>query len=295
MKKILSSILVASMIAGTGAAYAASGYSNFNPKDTSNPEKFAQEFREFFYKNFPQIPHDKYNMGFYAVDKGALAQYENMMQFPPQDEFIAKGKEIWENYRLPNGKPLSSCVGPAKGLRARYPYFNTKDGKVHNLELDLINCQLNAGVPKDKSWASKKGYKDLADVSAYLSSESRGMKVHVTIPDDPRAVAAFNKGKEMWFRKEGQLNFSCADCHMYHAYTRIRGEVLHGGLGNTTGFPVYRYGKQKVFTLAKRLKGCQRDTRSIPYKPYSTVPLDLEYFLAYIDNGLTINGPALRP
>lgn len=296
MKKLLASMLIVGVCAGIGAANAASGYSEHNPKDgVTNPAEFAKEFRGFFYKNFPQIPHDQYNMGFYVINKDSLAQYNGMMEFPPQDEFIAKGKEIWDNYRLPNGKPMSSCVGEAKGLRARYPYFNPKDGKVHNLELDLINCQLNAGVPKDESWGSKKGYKDLADVSAYLSSESRGLKVDVKVPNDPRAVEAFNKGKEMWFRKEGQLNFSCADCHMYHAFTRIRGEDLHGGIGNTTGFPVYRYGKQGVFTLNKRLMGCQRDTRTIPFKQYSNTYLDLEYFLAYIDNGLEINGPALRP
>jgi sulfur-oxidizing protein SoxA len=296
MKKFVSSILIAGLFAaGIGTSMAASGYSNFNPKDdASNPAEFAKEFRNFYYQNFPQIPHDKYNLGVYAFDKDAYTQYQDMMQFPPQDDYIAAGKKLWADYRLPNGKPLASCVGDAKGLRAKYPYFNPKDGQVHNLELDLINCQLNAGVPKDKSWGSKKGYKDLVAVSAYLASESRGMKVDVQIPNDPRAVEAFNSGKQMWFRKTGQLNLSCADCHMYHATQRTRAEILHTGIGNTTSFPVFRYGKQKMFTLDKRLKGCMRDTRTIPFKPYSTQYRDLEYFLAYIDNGLVINGPGLR-
>lgn len=295
MKKFVSSMIIAGLCAGFSMTASAGSYSSFNPKDeANNPAEFAKEFRNFYYQNFPQIPHDKYNLGVYAFDKDSYAQYQDLMQFPPQDDYIAKGKKIWEDYRLPNGKPLSSCVGEAKGLRAKYPYFNPKDGLVHNLELDLINCQLNAGVPKDKSWKSKKGYNDLADVSAYLASESRGIKVNVQIPNDPRAVAAFNTGKEMWFRKTGQLNLSCADCHMYHATQRIRAETLHTGIGNTTSFPVFRYSKQKMFTLDKRLKGCMRDTRSIPYKAYAKEYLDLEYFLAYIDNGLEINGPGLR-
>lgn len=292
MKRLATTLLITSISAGAGIAFAAD---NFNPlNNPSDPAQFAKEYRDYFYKNFPQIPHDKYNMGVYAFDQDAYSQYKDMMEFPPQDDYIAKGKKIWDNYRLPDGKPLSSCVGEAKGLRAKYPYFNTKDGKVHSLEQDLINCQINAGVPKDESWGSKKGYKDLANVSAYLASLSDGLKVNVTVPNDPRAVEAFNNGKNMFFRKTGQLNFSCADCHMYHATQMTRSETLHPGIGNTTGFPVYRYSKGKVITLQNRLFGCMRDTRTIPFKQYSENMLDLEYFLAYIDNGLVINGPALR-
>ena len=293
MKKLASALLIAGL--GASIATAIAGDVKFNPlNNPSNPAEFAKEFRNYFYQNFPQIPHDKYNMGTYAFDKDALSQYNDLMEFPPQNDYIAKGKKIWEDYRLPNGKPLSSCVGEAKGLRAKYPYFNPKDGKVHNLEDDLINCQKNAGVPEDKVWGPKQGYNDLVDVSAYLASESDGMKVDVVIPNDPRAVAAFNHGKQIFFRKTGQLNFSCADCHMYHATQRTRAEVLHTGIGNTTGFPVFRYSKQKMITLNNRFEGCMRDTRSIPFKQYSTEMKDLEYFLAYIDNGQVINGPALR-
>lgn len=300
MKKLVTTLLIAAIGTGVGTAMAAdnnapSAANNFNPlNNPSDPAKFAQEYRDYFYKNFPQIPHDKYNMGVYAFDKDAFSQYQDMMQFPPQDDYIAAGKKFWEDYRLPNGKPLSSCVGDAKGLRAKYPYFNTKDGKVHDLESDLVNCQLNAGVPKDKSLGSKKGYNDLASVSAYLSSMSQGLKVDVKVPSDPKAVAAFNNGKHMFFRKTGQLNMSCADCHMYHATQMARSETLHPGMGNTTGFPVFRYSKGKMITLNNRLFGCMRDTRTIPFKQYSSNMLDLEYFLAYIDNGLEINGPALR-
>ena len=293
MKKLIPSLLIAGIVAGMGSAMAADV--KFNPlNNPSNPAEFAKEFRNYFYENFPQIKHNEYNMGVYGFDKDAYSQYKNMMEFPPQDDYIAKGKEIWDTYKLPDGKPLSSCVGDAKGLRAKYPYFNPKDGQVHNLELDLINCQKNAGVPADKVWGPKQGYNDLAAVSAYLSSESDGMKIDVKIPDDPRATEAFNNGKGMFFRKTGQLNFSCADCHMYHATQRTRSETLHTGIGNTTGFPVYRYSKQKMITLNNRLFGCMRDTRTIPYPQYSTQFRDLEYFLAYIDNGQVINGPALR-
>lgn len=287
MKKFLTGVLAAGLMVTAGVTSAA-------PANPSDPAEFAKMFRQYFYDRFPEVPHSKYNLGIYAIDKDAYSQYQDMMQFPPQDDYIAKGKKFWEDYRLPNGKPLSSCVGPAKGLRARYPYFNPKDGKVHNLGLDLIHCQENAGVPKDKSLGSKKGYKDLVNVLSYLASESRGMKIDVQIPNDPRAVAAFNNGKEMWFRKTGRLNQSCADCHMYHSGQFVRAEHLHGGIGNTVAFPVYRYSKQKMFTLEKRLHGCMRDTGTIPYKAYSTPFLDLEYFLAYIDNGLVINGPGLR-
>lgn len=288
MKKFLTGVLAASLLGTAGIAAAA-------PANPSDPAAFAQKFRQYFYDRFPDVPHGKYNLGVFALSKDSYSQYQNMMTFPPQDEYIAKGKKLWEDYTLPNGKKLSSCVGPAKGLRARYPYFNTTDGKVHNLGLDLINCQKNAGVPANKVWDPKHNYGKLANVLAYLASESRGMKVDVQIPDDPRAVKAFNKGKEMWFRKTGRLNQSCADCHQYHSGQRARSQMLHAGIGNTVAFPVFRWSKNKMFTLNKRLYGCMRDTGTIPYKQYSSHYRDLEYFLAYIDNGLVINGPGLRP
>ncbi|MGC9008421.1 MAG: sulfur oxidation c-type cytochrome SoxA, partial [Halothiobacillaceae bacterium] len=192
----------------------------------ASAEAQAQEFRDFFFKRFPDIKPADYIYGVYALNADARAQFEAMNEFPPYDEAIAKGKAFYSK-PLANGKSLKDCLGDAKGLRAKYPFFDTEAGKVRNLEADLIQCAQAYG---ETTFDEKS--KDLKNVSAYLASESRGMKVHVTVPNE-QALAAFEDGKRRWFQKTGQLNLSCADCHQYHSGQRARSETLSAGIGKT--------------------------------------------------------------
>ncbi|MEW6764958.1 MAG: sulfur oxidation c-type cytochrome SoxA [Pseudomonadota bacterium] len=254
----------------------------------ASAEAQAKEFRDFFHKRFPDIKPADYIYGVYSLNEDARSQFEAMNEFPPYEGAIAKGKELYAK-PLPNGKSLKDCLGEAKGLRAKYPFFDIASGKVRNLEADLIQCAKAYG--DDKVYKEKS--KDLAAVSAYLSSESHGMKVNVTIPN-AAALAAFEAGKAHWFRKTGQLNLSCADCHQYHSGQRARSETLSPGIGKTAHFPVWRLKGDGLVMLNDRFFGCVRDTRAKPYKRYGDEYRALEYFLAYVDNGLEITGPAVR-
>ncbi len=250
-------------------------------------EAQAKEFRDFFYKRFPDIKPSDYIYGVYALNEDARAQFEAMNEFPPYEAAIREGKAFYSK-PLANGKSLKDCLGDAKGLRAKYPFFDTETNKVRILEADLVQCAQAYGETKfdEKS-------KDLKAVSAYLSSESRGMKVNVTIPNE-KALAAFEEGKRRWFQKTGQLNLSCADCHQYHSGQRARSETLSPGIGKTAHFPVWRLKADGLVTLNDRLFGCVKDTRAKPYKLYGDEYRTMEYFLSYIDNGLEITGPAVR-
>ena len=54
----------------------------------------------------------------------------------------------------------------------------------------------------------------MAELNAYIAFESRGQIRNVEIPaDDPRALAAYEKGREFYFTRRGQFNFSCVTCH----------------------------------------------------------------------------------
>ncbi|HER34066.1 MAG: sulfur oxidation c-type cytochrome SoxA [Halothiobacillaceae bacterium] len=286
MKRLISSMLAASVLA-TGGALAA------DPANPSDPEEFRQLMVDFYQDRYPDVPFEDYNMSVYAIDADARSQWEGMMIFPQTDEYVAKGEKLWNEYRLPNGKPLSSCLGEAKGLRAKYPYFSEKDGEVHSLGLDIINCQKNAGEDPENVWDPKNNYKKLANVLTYLASESNGMTNKVQI-DSEGAKEAYNRGKEAWFNRTGRLDNSCADCHQYHGGQYARAEHLHMNLGNTTHFPAFRYSKGSMFTLHKRIYGCIRDTGTIPPDQYSEYARNLEFFMSFNDNGLELNGPNIR-
>ena len=49
----------------------------------------------------------------------------------------------------------------------------------------------------------------MAALTAYMAFTSRGKPFDIKIPNDPRALAAYQNGKEYFYTRRGQLNFSC--------------------------------------------------------------------------------------
>jgi sulfur-oxidizing protein SoxA len=116
--------------------------------------------------------------------------------------------------------------------------------------------------------------------------------------DSPGAVAAYDDGKRFYWTKRGQLNFSCANCHVHSAGNKLRGDVLSAGLGHTTGFPVYRTKwslKGKPWgTVHRRYGGCNKQVRAKPFKPQSKQYRNLEFYEAALSTGVPLKVPSQR-
>ena len=135
----------------------------------------------------------------------------------------------------------------------------------------------------------------LAQISAYLAFLSRGKIIDVDIPaDDPGALAAYEEGKKFYYSKRGQLNFSCASCHVIAPGMRLRANLLGPAVGQVSHFPVYRKKWGAVGTLHRRYGGCNRQVRAASFKPQSRQYRNLEYFHTYMSNGIPLNGPGGR-
>jgi len=246
-------------------------------------------FQEYFMKRFPDTPFDDFNNGVYSIDAASREQWEDIEEFAPYELNISKGEELF-NKPFANGKTYASCFeNGGIGIRQNYPYFDTVSGKVKTLELEINECR-KANGEKRLKW--KKGA--MANISSYMAYTSRGNKFNITIPDDPRALAAYNRGKKFFYAKRGQLNVSCADCHITNAGNLIRADLLGPGLGQTTHFPVYRSKWGGIGTLHRRYAGCNANIRAKPFKAQSAEYRDLEYFHTYMSNGLEANGPGAR-
>ncbi len=256
----------------------------------STPKEDLKAFREYFQKRFPGVKMNDFANGAYAVGNAdKRAQWEAIEEFPPYDIELDKGKKLF-NTPFKNGKTYASCFkNGGKDIRQHYPYFDTKTGQVKTLEGEINECRVKNGEKP-----LKYGTGPIAELSAYMAYTSRGKHLNVVIPNDPRALAAYNNGKIFFYAKRGQLNFSCADCHMYNSGMRIRANTLSPALGQTTGFPVYRASKGHLLTLENRFKGCNKQVRAKPFKEQSTEYRDLEYFLTYMSNGLPVNAPSYR-
>lgn len=255
----------------------------------ASPERDREVFQNFFYKRFPEVPKDDFVNGSYSIDKVGRENWEAIEEFPPYEPFIDSGKEMWET-PFANGKGYKDCFPGGPALAADYPRWDKKQGMVITIPLALNQCREANG---EKPLKYMKG--PINDILSYITYESRGKATNVVIPkDDPRALAAYEDGKKFYFTKRGQLNFSCANCHLQNAGNKIRTEVLSPALGQTTHFPVYRSKWGTVGTLHRRFKGCNEQVRAKAFKPQGEEYRNLEYFLTYMNNGQVLNGPGAR-
>ena len=246
-------------------------------------------FQDYYKKMFPDTPFDDFKNGVYSIHKPSREQWEDIEEFAPYELNISKGEEAF-NKPFANGKTYASCFeNGGIGIRQNYPYFDTVSGEVITLELAINQCR-KANGEKPLKW--KKG--TIANISSYMAYTSRGNKFNITIPDDPRALAAYNKGKKFFYSKRGQLNVSCADCHITNVGKWIRADLLGPGLGQTTHFPVYRSKWGGIGTLHRRYGGCNNNIRAKAFKAQSAEYRALEYFHTYMSNGLEVNGPGAR-
>lgn len=255
----------------------------------ATPEEDRAAFRAYFEQRFPEVPVDDYVNGIYALDADAREQWQMIEEFPPYELDIARGRELLQT-PFANGKTYADCFPDGGiGIRQNYPYFDTEAGEVVTLELAINRCREQNG---EKPLRYKKG--DIAAISAYMAYTSRGNTFDIEIPDDPRALDAYENGKQFYYSKRGQLNFSCANCHLQGAGLWVRADRLSPALGHPTHFPVYRSKWGELGTLHRRFAGCNEQVRAKAFPAQSEEYRDLEYFLTYMSNGLPVNGPGAR-
>jgi sulfur-oxidizing protein SoxA len=224
------------------------------------------------------------------MDEGLHKQWEEKEQFPPYEFAVETGKEMFAT-PFKNGKTYGDCfANKGIGVRQNYPTFDEKEGKVITLELALNRCrEANGEAPynylKD----------EMASLTAYMAFTSRDKKMDIKIPSDPRALEAYENGKRYFYTRRGQLNFSCATCHVQSPGEHIRAEVLAPALGIMNAMPIYRSEWSGMGTTSRRFLTCNSQTRAVPLEPQSDEYRDLEYYLSYVSNGLPISGPGARP
>ncbi|MCG8426758.1 MAG: sulfur oxidation c-type cytochrome SoxA [Chromatiales bacterium] len=255
----------------------------------ASPEEDRAIFQKYFKERFPAVPTEEFANGVYSIDPVGRENWEAIEEFPPYETFIDAGQEMWEK-PFANGKTYKDCFPDGPAIAGKYPHWDKKKGSVITLPMALNACLKANG---EKPLKYKKG--PINNILSYIAYESRGQVTNVVIPkDDPRAMEAYEMGKKFYFTKRGQLNFSCANCHLQNAGMRLRTEILSPALGHTTHFPVYRSKWGTVGSLHRRFTGCNKQVRAKPFKAHGEEYRNLEYFLTYQSNGLELNGPGAR-
>jgi sulfur-oxidizing protein SoxA len=258
--------------------------------NVGDPKADFKAFRKYFTERFPKVPLNDFVNGPYSMDAGLRKQWLAKEEFPPYEFAVEKGKQMFAT-PFKNGKTYGDCfANKGIGVRQNYPMFDAKSGKVITLEVAVNECREANG---EKPYDYKKA--DMAAITAYMAFTSRGKPMDIKIPDDPRALAAYKKGEEFFYTRRGQLNFSCASCHVQGAGNHIRTEVLAPALGIMNALPIYRSAWGGMGTTSRRITSCNSQVRATPLKPNDELYSDLEYYLSYMANGLPISGPGARP
>jgi len=271
----------------------------------ASPAQDLKEFRAYFFKMNPGVKMQAYGDGIYALDDNRRGEWENIEEFPPHEEGTDKGAALFKKYGV------AKCFKRGgKGIRQNYPYFDKKSGQVRTLEGELMACLKKNGVDTKKEKLSF-GKGKFAAIAAYMTSTSKGKKINVKIDPSKKSMAIYEQGKKHFYAKRGQLNFSCADCHVYNHGMMARGNLLSPALGQTSHFPVWRRswakktaakkGKASPYdgfgTIQRRYGGCNKQVRAKPLKKKGAQHPEyvaLEYFHTYMSNGIKVNGPATR-
>ena len=236
---------------------------------------------------FPDIKFEDYVYGALSMNAGAKSQYDDIMAFPPYSIDLDKGKKEWES-PFKNGKQFSSCFPDSgKNVAGIYPYYDDAAGRVVTFE-NAINACLKTNGEQELSY----GESEMGLLTAYARSLSDGMKINVKV-EGAGALAAYEKGKSYYYTRRGQLNYSCASCHVNNAGKFLRGDQLSMMIGQASHWPEFLAGTD-IVTLQKRFMQCNKNTREMPLKANSEEYNDLEYFLTYMSNGLRMQSPVYR-
>jgi sulfur-oxidizing protein SoxA len=227
----------------------------------------------------------------------------------PGELWIERGKTLFHQRQGPKNASLEQCdfgMGPGKldGAAARLPRYFPDTDKVQDLETRLITCMVElqgysrADLVRTAISAAGSNGSDMEALALYVTSRSNGMKVNVSLSHQ-KEREAYKAGEYLFFRRAGQTDFACVQCHG-EAGKRIRlQDLLHmtdkkGAQEVASTWPAYRGGHYVIRTMQWRLYDCFWQMR-LPELAYgSDVSIALTTYLNYQGNGAVIRVPGFK-
>ena len=242
-----------------------------------------------------------------STSAGIEAYREALQDGNPADLFVDSGAEIWKKKAGPKNASLEKCdlgLGPGKvkGAYAQLPRYFKDTNKVQDLESRLLTCMEKlqgvdtSEIVKASFTSPKKA--DLVALSAYVSSESKGMKVKVSLAH-PKEKQMYDLGRRLFYFESGPYDFACATCHGQDG-KRIRLQDLpyipsaEGAAKGWTTWPAYRVSSGQMWSMQWRINDCFRQQR-FPEPIYaSDVTIAISSFMAGNSNGAVMQTPGIK-
>ncbi len=209
----------------------------------------------------------------------------------PATFWVLEGEALWKRKTGAANRACGDCHGDAavsmKGVAARHPAYDTKSGRLMNLEQRVNACRVERQEAKPLAYESR----ELLALTAYVGRQSRGMPI--SIVPDAKTRPMLEVGRELYSRKIGQIDLSCAQCHDQNWGRHLAGNAIPQGHPN--GYPLYRLEWQGLGSLQRRLRNCMSGMRAEAFPYGSDELVGLEYYLMWRARGMKMETPAVRP
>jgi len=204
--------------------------------------------------------------------------------------WVTRGERLWREAPAGATKSCAGCHGAAqesmKGVATRYPKTDPGAARLVNIAGRVNLCRERHQNVQPLPHESEA----LLALTAYVTYQSRGMPLSVTI--DSQNAAAFERGRERYYRRLGQMNLSCAQCHDRNWGRTLIHETV--SQGHPTGWPGYRLEWQTFGSLQRRLRACYSGVRAEMPDYGARELIELELYLAWRAEGLPIEAPGVR-
>jgi sulfur-oxidizing protein SoxA len=238
-----------------------------------------------------------------------IAKYRAALQDGnPAELWEARGEGLWKEARGPKKASFERCdlgLGPGvvKGAYAQLPKYFADADRVQDLETRLVWCMvtlqgLTEADAKKSPFGGPDRKSDIEALAAYVTSESRGVKMNVSVTH-PQEREAYRLGEKMFYFRGGTHDFACATCHGEDG-KRIRLQDLpnlttaEGARKAYTTWPAYRVSQGELRTFQWRLNDCFRQQRFPELVFTSDASIALTMFLARNADGAVFDAPAIK-
>jgi sulfur-oxidizing protein SoxA len=205
--------------------------------------------------------------------------------------WVLDGEKLWKSKTGATGKACADCHDDArasmKGMAARYPAFDRELGRPVNLEQRINLCRARHQQATPLAYETH----DLLALTAYVAQQSRG--VAIDAGSDPQLEPFVASGRDLFMRRQGQLNLGCSNCHDDNWDKHLAGSAITQA--HPTGYPLYRLEWQSLGSLQRRMRNCMIGTRAQAYDYGAPELIDLELYLMSRARGMAIETPAVRP
>jgi L-cysteine S-thiosulfotransferase len=202
---------------------------------------------------------------------------------------------VWAT-RGPAGRACADCHegGPQrsmKGVATVYPKYVPAHRRVMSIEdLLAVHASERTGIPM------LAGSNENLDMTMLIKMQSNGMPVNVDVTS-PEARAALERGRALYYKRVGQRNHMCADCH---DADRGAGRFIGGRLlsvaanGLTRHLPTLMAQFQVIWNVRKRFQFCMVPLGGNYLAADAPEYADLELYFTAFDNGKAMSVPGIR-